>query len=181
MCVEKTKERVIKAFIEMLNETSIESIRVKDIIEKTNISKSTFYRLFRDKYDVMNWVYFEPIDTVVNTLDDLNNWNKTWAYASFNCILKHKVFFRNIISYSGQNSFQEFMFHYYAHNMTNQICFKTGNNNLSEEIKFAIEAFSLICTYAKTKYIKNNFKPSPKKVLDQVKACLPACIKEYFE
>lgn len=49
---EKTRERITKACMELLNTTSLEVLCTEDILEKAGVSRSTFYRLFQDKYEV---------------------------------------------------------------------------------------------------------------------------------
>lgn len=50
-----TKEKVLKAFNELIRIQEFHTITVARIAECAHISKATFYRHFKDKYDVMNY------------------------------------------------------------------------------------------------------------------------------
>ncbi len=53
------------AFVELCSEKNIESITVKDVIARCGVSKQTFYNHFRDKQDLMNYVYQREVDAAV--------------------------------------------------------------------------------------------------------------------
>ncbi|MBR3178888.1 MAG: helix-turn-helix transcriptional regulator, partial [Clostridia bacterium] len=42
----------------LIRKAEFESLTVNDIVREAGISRATFYRHFRDKYDVMNFNYF---------------------------------------------------------------------------------------------------------------------------
>ena len=44
------RERIAGACMALLETTSLESMKTQDLMEKAGISRSTFYRLFADKF-----------------------------------------------------------------------------------------------------------------------------------
>lgn len=52
------KERLAKAFFDLTEEQSYDSIRVKDICERAGVTRQTFYRHFDNKDAIAKW-YFE--------------------------------------------------------------------------------------------------------------------------
>ncbi|MCI6753734.1 TetR/AcrR family transcriptional regulator, partial [Galactobacillus timonensis] len=70
------RNAVIEAFVNLLKKKSYEEISVAEIIRKAHVSKTTFYRYFRDKADLMD-AYFQMIydqaltDAKVDSLEDL--------------------------------------------------------------------------------------------------------------
>lgn len=71
-----TKERILEAFNEIASKSDFESITVFQIVEKAHVSRATFYRHFKDKYDVMNYNYSSLLDYHmrkghIHTLEDL--------------------------------------------------------------------------------------------------------------
>ena len=174
------KELITRTFMEMLGEMSLDAIRVQDIIERADVSKSTFYRLFLDKYDVMNSVHLAAADSIVNAMPDLKNW-KEWTVVAFDHIKANKTFYRNVISYRGQNSFEEFLIWMYTRNNRRQIEKKSGCNQLPDDVLFAIEAFSRVNVFTTIWWINNNFQPDTETVIQYVEQCIPVCIKQYYE
>ena len=57
---EKTKYRLAHAMKECMETTPVENITVKQLTEKCQITRQTFYRNFLDKYDLINW-YFDKL------------------------------------------------------------------------------------------------------------------------
>ena len=51
------KEILAESFRELAEKKSVDKITVPDIVENCGYSKTTFYRLFKDKYDLMAWDY----------------------------------------------------------------------------------------------------------------------------
>ena len=52
-----TKELLADSFIELTGEKAINKISVMDIVENCSMTKPTFYRYFKDKYDLIAWIY----------------------------------------------------------------------------------------------------------------------------
>ncbi len=60
--VQKTHQALITSFSELLQSKSFEQITVQDLCTKANVRRSTFYRHFSDKYDLLNHVVGTLID-----------------------------------------------------------------------------------------------------------------------
>ena len=66
----RTKNNIRKAFAELLKENKVvEKITVKDLIERADISKSTFYLHYRDIYDIIEEMENEVLDVIEEALN----------------------------------------------------------------------------------------------------------------
>ena len=54
---EKTKQRILNGFNAAAAKHDFQRITVDEIVQNAGISRATFYRYFKDKYDVMNYNY----------------------------------------------------------------------------------------------------------------------------
>ncbi|NHX22198.1 TetR/AcrR family transcriptional regulator, partial [Escherichia coli] len=54
--VQKTHQALITSFSDLLQTKSFEQITVQDLCANANVRRSTFYRHFNDKYDLLNHV-----------------------------------------------------------------------------------------------------------------------------
>ena len=75
----RTKIAIADAFIQLLNENTIDKITVKQIVEESGLSLQTFYNHFHDKADLVVWVhlsetekFFQKIDTFLALVNYLN-------------------------------------------------------------------------------------------------------------
>lgn len=57
---ESAKEKFAFALLELINKKPLDKVTVTDITEVADLTRQTFYRNFKDKYDLVNW-YFEKL------------------------------------------------------------------------------------------------------------------------
>lgn len=67
----KTKERIRDAFFELYTEKKIEHISIKEIAEKAQMNRSTFYAYYKDIYDLLEKSEDELIEELVIKLKDI--------------------------------------------------------------------------------------------------------------
>ena len=53
----RTKKEFAEALIALAEKKEIEKITVQDLLDACDASRQTFYNHFRDKYDLINWIY----------------------------------------------------------------------------------------------------------------------------
>ena len=70
--VSRTYNTIIDAFNRLIAEKDFNKISVEMIMEKAGISRSTFYRHFKDKYDVMNANYKNLLDYFIDPAKSSN-------------------------------------------------------------------------------------------------------------
>lgn len=52
--IQRTRQTIIDAFVKLMMEKEFSSIIIKDITEKANVNRSTFYAHYLDKYDLLD-------------------------------------------------------------------------------------------------------------------------------
>ena len=57
---DRMKYLLADAMKQCMKKAAVEKITVKEIVEECGTTRQTFYRNFRDKYDLINW-YFDKI------------------------------------------------------------------------------------------------------------------------
>lgn len=60
-----TKEILAESLRELAQETNIERITVKEIADNCGYSTSTFYRQFKDKYELIIWDYLRQCNIYI--------------------------------------------------------------------------------------------------------------------
>lgn len=175
---DKKREIIAAVFMEMLNDTPIESLRIQDLCDKSCVSKSTFYRLFTDKYDLAFWIYQKQTDEIVQDLPSLNRWD-VWTHRNFESMLKHKTFYRNIASYRGQNCLYDSLALYFRKNIFNFR--KNKDKPLTEDQKYAVYMYSIVNAQIVIDWILGGFETPADIIFHRASLCLPACIRELYE
>ncbi len=66
--IEKTKRSIINSFLEVRSKKEIEKVTVKEICEKAQINKSTFYSHYHDIYDLSEQLETEVVDSIIEQM-----------------------------------------------------------------------------------------------------------------
>ena len=104
------KRAVAEGTKDLMRSRTIDLISVNAICEKTGLNRRTFYRYFRDKYEVVEWIYYH--DYLLNT-DHFEGWS-LWDYIPHiaQVLYSDAVYYANALRYTGQNSFRTCVIRY---------------------------------------------------------------------
>ena len=61
MRVRRTKQNIIKAFIALTKEKSIDAITIQEIANKAMVNRATFYAYYHDKQDLYDQIFNQAI------------------------------------------------------------------------------------------------------------------------
>lgn len=100
-----TKRALAAALKELMEEFPFIKISVADICAKCDINRKTFYYHFKDKYDLVNWIY----DTEFMEAIRRKSYTSGWEFLEDLCdyLYANKTFYRRVLKVKGQNSFSE--------------------------------------------------------------------------
>ena len=65
-----TKETLASALRELLKTQPLSKISVKDITDYCDMSRNSFYYHFKDKYELISWIFYNDMLKNVNAFDD---------------------------------------------------------------------------------------------------------------
>ena len=104
------REILAESFRELAGSKPVDKITVPNIIENCGYSKTTFYRLFKDKYDLMAWDYAQRLQAIVGqTEKDDYEWKQTLLDGAL-LYNEQKDYLRNLLLHtSGYESFSRHM------------------------------------------------------------------------
>ena len=108
--INRTCQAIIDAFNRLITETDFQKISVEMIMKEANVSRSTFYRYFKDKYDVMNANYKNLLDYYISP-DKSSSYRDLCAHL-FQYGLEHLTIFKRALDSTGFNSFSNFIYEY---------------------------------------------------------------------
>lgn len=103
------KDQFAAAIVSLLQTTPVEKIAVEDILQESGLSRTTFYRHFRDKFDLMFYIFQQKLDHIYTPDCDLRQSEERLA-ALLVFLRENHGYFRSIMSYEGQNSFRAQLF-----------------------------------------------------------------------
>ena len=107
-----TKQALAGAIKGLIEEQPFEKISVSDICDRCHMNRKSFYYHFKDKYDLVNWIF----DTEFVELNQVNalyiqngryTFDDRWKNIEIMCdyFYGNRIFYRRVLSVDGQNSF----------------------------------------------------------------------------
>lgn len=173
-----TKVFLANAIYELLQEKSFEKITVQMILERSGMSRGTFYRYFRDKYELMSWYYQLNVDKSLNKSDG-TNWD-VLILEIFTFVRDTKTYTSKVMKVEGPNSFMNFLHQYTVDFYKRNYMKRRGIQNLSLEEKFCIDFTSAGQLYVLRDWVLRGFKEPVEEVSKIVYDLMPAMLSPYF-
>ena len=105
-----TKEILSESFLELINEKRISKITINDITSNCGMTPPTFYNYFKDKYDLIVWIYVCGVEPIISQIgDDEYKWRDILHRAA-SYYWDNRDFVVNALKHtSGHDSFLFFM------------------------------------------------------------------------
>lgn len=106
-----TKRTFAEALKTLMGRKPFAKISVGDIVDACGMTRQSFYYHFKDKYDLMNWIYYTETARIMTNVDTLEHWTDSLKNLC-DYMRKNKAFYRNALNTTGQNSFPEYLHRY---------------------------------------------------------------------
>ncbi len=102
-----TKRALAAALRELMEEMPFDKINVAHICERCAMSRKSFYYHFRDKYDLVNWIFDTEFLAFARQFSGANQANERIGLLQEVCnyFYANRSFYRKALKITGQNSF----------------------------------------------------------------------------
>jgi len=100
-----TKHALAAALKELMLETPFIKISVADICKKCHMNRKSFYYHFRDKYDLLHWIFDTDFEKLTSASTDNNSIEDILQF--FDILYTNRTFYSHALSVQGQNSLLE--------------------------------------------------------------------------
>ncbi len=174
---QRTKRDIVLAFNNLIQRHEFDQITVSDITKEALISKATFYRYFKDKYEVMNENYKQLLDELsknpsCESYKDL--------YFGLFSIGRHswkpmKYAFMS----TGVNSFEHFIYTY-SKQLVLDITMQNRGYGFSPQEDLQIDVFCSGISVMYKKYIMEEYPMSAEDAAEALFSIMPETLKYYY-
>lgn len=174
----RTRTAIVEAFNKLIEKEDFESITVAAIIEKADVSKATFYRYFKDKYDVMNYNYKILLDDAVG-LRSISNYRD--LYCQLYRLGETKL--RTIsgaFKSKGVNSFAYYIYHYSRDTVVEITRLNRGGAGLTEGENIQLDVFCYGIGHMYEKWVNDKYRISPEDAADRLFEIMPLTLRDYW-
>lgn len=106
-----TKNALANSFKKLMQEQTFDKINVTDICDNCNMSRKSFYYHFKDKYDLITWIFNNEFLSKIDVDSVQYNFNDHWDFITTACeyFYENRSFYKKILQIKGQNSFSDYL------------------------------------------------------------------------
>ena len=131
--VQRTRQSIRNALLELVNETDFESITIQQIADKAMINRVTFYKHYQDKYDLMERMMRDMMEGMSASVERLlKEPSDELVYKAFTSWLKeigkNQSFYRLVLGKQANAIFAAHLLIYLEEKVT-QIHYQIYQNN----------------------------------------------------
>lgn len=170
--IKRTKELISNSFLLLIDEKGFDAITVQDITKKSEINRATFYRHYKDKFDLLEKIIDERLEVFLKSINPKSFHSISYQYneeephpifmALFEHVKEHIDFYKVMLGKSGINEFRVRMLNVIMDTFHNQFIeiFQKREVKIPEDIllNYIISAYLGVITF----WVENGMKYSPK-------------------
>ncbi|HPE15837.1 MAG TPA: TetR family transcriptional regulator [Oscillospiraceae bacterium] len=172
------KKLLSEALIELTDEKPLSKITVSDIVKRAGTGRQTFYNHFRDKNDLVFWIFLQ-------TLKGERKIVQTQGYFAYLLSLYEKAqvnrhFFQQACALEGQNSLMEAILTQTYNHYRDCILHWHGAEMLTDQVLYSLWFNAYGATYSYIMWAKEGMPGSAEAKARYALHCMPPCIKQFL-
>jgi probable dihydroxyacetone kinase regulator len=163
-----TKKAIAAGMKELTRKKSFDKITVSDITQACGLNRQTFYYHFQDKYDLVNWIYYNDIiSLVVDNLTYDNCIDK--VHQMLTGMKAEDYFYGNTLKASVKSEFEEYLFKIVGELFSDIIGRIAKNSEMGEEeIRFIADFYAFGMTGTVISWAQSGMKETPEYICAQI-------------
>ena len=171
-----TRKHFAEVLQEMLLQKDLENIRVNDLCVRSGTQRGTFYYYFKDKYDLVSWVFLQDLE--YSNLNSGKPYTVHQLAQSLERMWDKRDFYLKAFNDHSQNTLFEYIQEYDVKFLENIVKQHLGTSELTEEQRFQIKYNSYGCLGYTIEWLKGKipvtgselaefeFRVMPKMIID---------------
>ncbi|MCT7789976.1 MAG: TetR/AcrR family transcriptional regulator C-terminal domain-containing protein [Lactobacillus crispatus] len=175
---QRTKEFYAEALKQLLKNKTLDKIKVKDLCEYCNTTRTTFYYHFQDKYDLVAWIFNQDYDAVFFTPEA--DMTEQTAVKLLERMYENRNFYKKVFTDHSQNSIQNYLHNFNIENGKRVVKFAYGIKKLSNEQMYLISHFSYGTIQMLIDWLLEKYKMEAKEVVKLQYQIMPDFLKASY-
>ncbi len=175
------KELLAESFRELAKTKKINKITVKDITENCGYSVATFYRHFKDKYDLIAWAYSSDVEEIMKQVEyDEESWKKALMNAA-EYYANHRDYLSNLLLHtSGYISFVRNMSQINYLSLKQKIQASAKVQNISTKTDMYIRLYCHGTVALTCDWLLGEFEADAQTLAEIYESTLPPHLRQYL-
>ena len=175
------REIFAESFRELAENKSVDKITVREIADNCGYSSATFYRQFRDKYDLIAWDYSRRLEAIMLQIGVKEcSWRQSLIDAA-NYFQEQKRYLANLFLHtSGLDSFICNMTEIHVSCLKEIVQRVSQTTRLDAKTEMYIRIYVLGTVHLTCEWILGNYSVSPKELAEVYENSLPEPLRQYL-
>lgn len=176
-----TKEILAESFRELAQKKAIDKITVRDVVENCGYSQATFYRQFKDKYDLIAWDYAHGVSAIMGKIgQDGYIWEQTLIDGAQG-FSAQRDYLSNLLRHTeGHDSFIRYMTEINYEALKQHVQTVSGQAELPEDIIMYIRLYCLGTVSLSCEWILGKYQATPEELSEVYIQSLPLPLHPYL-
>lgn len=150
-------------------------ITISDITSTSGFNRQTFYYHFRDKYDLLNWIFYNEVITPFVAGLSFDNWSDK-LLTMLNTIKDDSRFYQNAMQTSYGDEFRDYVQKVSSQVFSEIIDDIAGKETIpADDRQFIAEFFSFGIVGSMLKWVRTGMKESPEVVTAHIENLVNDC------
>lgn len=178
----KTKKEVlVKSFQELALQKPISKITITNITDNCGLSQPTFYRYFKDKYDLIAWAYTSDTGKIMGRIGEQGyQWRDT-LYDGARYFDKNRSLVLNALKHtSGRDAFMRQMERINIDLLCNEIRKTIMTEKIPDDILDMVKIYCYGTVRLMCEWITGSIPTSPERLAEIMERSLPEPLKVYL-
>lgn len=169
-----TKRALAASLKELMVEQPFEKINVAQICERCNMNRKSFYYHFKDKYDLVNWIFDTEFIELLKHENLSADYTERWAFIEKinRYFYQNHSFYRKALQINGQNSFSDHFREYIRPLIAVRISTLLGEQQWDE---FTLDFLSDAVVCAMERWLRTKECLPPEQFAEKLKALIEKC------
>ncbi|MBR1780986.1 MAG: TetR family transcriptional regulator [Oscillospiraceae bacterium] len=175
------REILADSFRELAAHSSIDKITIRAITDNCGYSPATFYRQFKDKYDLIAWDYTREVGRIMDRVGvDGYPWRQTLLEGA-RYLWAQRDYLANLLTHtSGLDSFIDHMTQANCAHLRACVCAAAGTDSLEPLIERSIRIYCLGTVHLFSEWILGGFSATPEEMATVFEQALPDSLRPYL-
>ena len=170
---EITKMWIADKMQEIMKHKPISKIRVTEICRAAEIERPTFYYHFKDKYDLVAWMFYtKAYGTDIISVAS--------AAAGMNKMKQQILFYKRAYEDASQNALWRYMLEYFAKRYTELAKEKLGTDILDSQLAYSIRFYCMGAVGMTQEWVLNDNITSAETVVQMMFNSMPENLHQIF-
>ena len=176
-----TKELLADSFLELAEKIPINKITIANIVDNCGVTQPTFYRYFKDKYDMIAWIYAREVGKNIGKVGiDGYVWKDTFL-DGMRFYDENRKFMVNALKHtSGRDSFLFQMADMNIRFIENEIRKKLNVSECPQDLSAIVKMFCYGTNQFLYDWLIEKSDLSYEHVADLMEKCIPEILKPYL-